>query len=243
MYGIPYEFYAKKKLRKYGFHGTSHYYVAKKAALKLGRDLSNLRIISLHLGNGCSACAINNGKSVDTSMGFTPLSGLFMGTRCGDLDPSVLFQMASNNSNFMELENILNKKSGMLGICGLSDMREVLENSREEQNKLSSLAIDMFCYSAKKFIGSYFTILGGVDAIIFTAGIGEHSAEIRERIVDGLGCIGMVLDKSFNSQTTNPTEAVEINAPQSQVKILVIPTDEEKEIARQAAELVTSTKK
>jgi len=238
MYGLPFKFYESKKLRKYGFHGTSHQYVSKLAAKSLSRNLGDLKLISLHLGNGCSACAIKGGKSVDNSMGFTPLSGLLMGTRSGDIDPSVLFQMAEEN--FSELENLLNKKSGMLGICGYSDMREVLEKSKkkDEEGKRASLAIEMFCYSAKKYIGSYFAILGGIDTIIFTAGIGEHSSEIRERILEGLECLGIEIHKELNKRTTNPQEPVQINGSGSKVKILVIPTDEEREIAQQAEELI-----
>lgn len=215
MYALPYEFYEKYKIRRYGFHGTSHFYVAKEAAKLLDKNLEELNLITIHLGNGDSICAIKNGKSVDTSMGFTPLEGLIMGTRCGDLDPAILLYLERlNHYTTQEIDNILNKKSGLLGICGQSDMRLIDQMAKDGDMK-AKLAHKMFAYHIKKYIGSYSMILGRVDAIVFTGGIGENDEEMRERILQDLNI---------------------------EAKILVVKTDEEKEIAQQTKELLQNEK-
>jgi len=209
-YGLPYEIYEKHKIRKYGFHGTSHAYVAGKAAEALGRDLPELKLITVHLGSGASIAAIDHGKCIDTSMGFSPISGLFMGTRPGDLDASaILYLMQKENLSVKEIDEILNKKSGMLGIYGISnDMREV-KRGMAEGNKRAQLAYDMFLYSIKKYLGSYLYILGGADAIVFTATISERDPEFVAQIVDGIE-----------------------NIYKNPLQILTIPTDEELMIAK-----------
>jgi len=202
-YGIPYEFYKKYGIRRYGFHGTSHRYVSQKAAEMLGRDIKDLRLITVHLGNGCSIAAVAGGRSVDTSMGFTPLEGLLMGTRSGDLDPAVVtFLMHREGMDVDEVNNLLNKKSGLLGISGISnDMRDILKAVGED-NKRAKLAYDIFIYRIKKYIGAYAAVLGGVDAVVFTAGIGENLPEIRDAMKSDLsGLLGE--DTQFMSIGTN----------------------------------------
>jgi len=218
IYGLPYFYYKKYGIRKYGFHGTSHDYVAHEAALRLKKHLAALKIITCHLGNGCSIAAVGRGKSVDTSMGFTPLEGLVMGTRCGDIDPAlVTYIMQKEKMNIQAMEEVLNKKSGLIGISGISnDMRQLKSRAG---NRRVKLAIDMFVYRIKKYIGAYSAIMGGLDAIVFTAGIGENQKGIRDKICKGL----------FMHLKTNP-------------KILVIPTDEELMIARQAYKKVKGLK-
>ncbi len=212
IYGLPYEYYKKYNLRRYGFHGTSHKYVAIEAAKKLERPLSELRLVTCHLGNGCSITAVNCGKSIDTSMGFTPLEGLLMGTRCGDLDPAIIYYLIKKEKlSVNQIDELLNKKSGLLGISGVSnDMREV-EKAAEEGNNKAKLAIKIFVYKIIKYVGSYYAVMQGLDALVFTAGIGEHESKIREYIVSGLKNI---LD---NNKT----------------KVLVIPTNEELMIAKE----------
>ncbi len=211
MYALPYEFYEKHKIRRYGFHGTSHFYVAKEAAKLLGKKLEECNLITIHLGNGDSICAIKNGKSIDTSMGFTPLEGLMMGTRCGDLDPAiVLYLERLNHYTTEELDIILNKKSGLFGICGQSDMRTIDQMAKDGDEK-ALLAHKMFAYHIKKYIGSYSAILGKVDAIVFTGGIGENDEAMRNLILQDL---------------------------HFEAKVLVIKTDEEKEIAEQTKSLL-----
>lgn len=209
LYPIPYSMYEKHQIRRYGFHGTSHYYVSKECAKILSKDIKNLNIITLHLGNGASACAIKNGQSIDTSMGFTPLEGLMMGTRSGDIDSAILLYMQRELSMSVdEVDNILNKKSGLLGICQNNDVREIIESNDEK----SKLALDMMILRIKKYIGSYIAILDEVDAIVFTGGIGENSKYIRDRVLDS---------KSF-----------------SNIKSLVIKTNEELEIANECLHFV-----
>lgn len=239
-YALPYEFYTEHRVRRYGFHGTSHDYVAKQAAHYLKRPLKSLNLITLHLGNGASVTAVKKGKSIDTSMGMTPLEGLVMGTRCGDLDPSVIFYLnrITGKSN-EELEEILNEKSGLKGICGANDMREI-EKLAESGDKRARLAIDMFCYRIKKYIGSYVAALGHVDAIVFTGGIGENSLLVRKRSCDGLSCLGIVVDRRKNRRITD--SVFEIQGGKS-IKILVIPTNEELEIARQTVKTIRSMKR
>ncbi|MCB0282292.1 MAG: acetate kinase [Calditrichae bacterium] len=240
LYGLPYQVYRRYKIRRYGFHGTSHRYIAFKYRQEnnLGREQVN--IISLHLGNGASACAILNGESIDTSMGFTPLQGLLMGTRAGDLDPSILeFLYHKEGLTFSELDTMMNKRSGLLGISGLThDMRELLEEEAENQDRRAKLAIDMFCMRVRKYIGSYFVEMDGkVDAVVFTGGIGENAAPVRERICKGLGSIGVKLDKKKNSALFGGKSGL-ISTENSQVKAYVYPTNEELLIARDTCRVV-----
>jgi len=237
VYPLPYEFYEKYGIRRYGFHGTSHRYVAQRAAQILGKDLRDLKIITCHLGNGCSITAVDRGKSVDTSMGFTPLEGLPMGTRCGDIDPSIIFFIAEKeNLSFEEVNNILNRKSGLLGISGISnDVREIRREA-ERGNYRARLALEILAYRVKKYIGAYAAVLGGVDAIVFTAGIGENAGYVRSRICQGLEFLGIQLDENRNKDPVKWRGI--ISAENSQVKVLVIPTREELMIARDTLEIL-----
>jgi len=235
-YALPYDFYTAHHVRRYGFHGTSHHYVAEKAAIHLGKPLPALNLITLHLGNGASATAIQGGKSIDTSMGLTPLEGLIMGTRCGDLDPAIVFYLGRRMGKSNEqLEWLLNHQSGLKGVCDANDMREIL-GLASEGNSRAQLAIDMFCYRIKKYIGAYFTVLGRVDAIVFTGGIGENSAAIRKRCCQGLAGFGICLDDQKNEGPSG--RLFETQQDGCPIKILVIPTDEELEIARQTVERI-----
>ncbi|MCP4750706.1 MAG: acetate kinase, partial [Proteobacteria bacterium] len=203
LYALPYELYTSMKIRRYGFHGTSHHYVAQKAAEILGRALPNTNLISVHLGNGASITAIENGKSVDTSMGMTPLEGLIMGTRSGDIDPAIPHFLTRNSSMSMEeINTLLNQQSGMKGICGLNDMRDILQ-AIENGDQQAKTALDMYVYRIKKYIGSYLAVLGRVHALIFTAGIGEHAPDIRARICQGLDPLGFILDPKKNASPQN----------------------------------------
>jgi acetate kinase len=233
LYAIPYQLYRRHKIRRYGFHGTSHRYVAYRYRQLVGKTREETNVISLHLGNGCSACAIKHGDSIDTSMGMTPLEGLVMGTRCGDLDPSVLeFLSHKEGMSFNEIDTLLNKQSGLLGLSGLTnDMRELLDEEREHQDRRAKLAIDIFCHRGKKYIGAYLAEMGGTDAIIFTGGIGENSPVVRQRIGAGLEWLGVVIDDALNAQTFGGIER-EISKLDSRVKVFVIPTNEELLIAR-----------
>jgi acetate kinase len=235
-YAIPMEYYETDKIRRYGFHGTSHRYVAARAAEILGRDEEGLKLISCHMGNGSSVCAIQNGKSVDTSMGFTPLVGLPMGTRCGDLDSGVI-QYLMNKYGFSidAMMNILNKKSGVLGVSGISSDFRDLGNAAAEGNRYAKLALDLFNYNVAKVVGSYAAAMNGVDAIIFTAGIGENSMDIRTGICDYFSYLGCKIDPGANSKRGGE---IIISTPESKVKLLVIPTNEELVIARDTKELV-----
>jgi acetate kinase len=239
-YALPAEFYRSYGVRRYGFHGTSHQYVAAEAARHLGRPLETLNLITLHLGNGASAAAIERGRSIDTSMGLTPLEGLIMGTRCGDLDPAVHFYLARKTGRpFEEIEGILNKESGLKGICGVNDVREIQDRARGGDAQ-AELALEMFCYRVKKYIGAYYAALGSVDAIVFTGGIGENSAAVRTKSCQGLSALGITLDESRNSAEAGGIR--EIQAEEGKVKILVIPTNEEHEIARQTVEVLGRVK-
>ncbi len=236
MYAIPYEYYSDLKVRRYGFHGTSHRYVSKQAAALLGKPLEELKLISCHMGNGSSICAINGGKSVDTSMGFTPIAGLPMGTRCGDIDVSILEYLAANTGkDIKELTNILNKKSGVLGVSGVSSDFRDLETAASEGNERAALALDIFHYSVAKTIGAYAAAMNGVDGIIFTAGIGENSASTRAAICEYLTYLGIEICPVCNSKRG---EDIIISTEDSKVKIMVIPTNEELVIARDTKELV-----
>ena len=236
VYGLPYHLYEEQKVRRYGFHGTSHYFVAKEAARYLGRSFEQLKVISLHLGNGTSATAINNGKSIDTSMGMTPLEGLMMGTRSGDLDPAILFYLnRQTGMTIQELDDLLNKESGLKGICQQNDMRTIIDQSRAGDHK-SALALQIFCYRIKKYIGSYLAILNGADAIIFTGGIGENSSIVRELACQDLENLGITISPQENSKRS--AEIMAIQTPTSPIKVLVIPTNEEFEIANQTVKLL-----
>lgn len=239
LYGIPYQYYRRFKIRRYGFHGTSHRYVAYRYRQLMNIPREQVRVVTLHLGNGCSACAIDQGDSVDTSMGFTPLDGLLMGTRSGDLDPSILeYLQHKEGMSLQELDTVLNKQSGLLGISGLTaDMRELLAEAAEHDDRRAKLAIDIFCYRVRKYIGAYLAALGGADALIFTGGIGENSAEIRERICHGLGWMGIELDDQKNRGMA-PGQTGVIGKEGSKLQTWVIPTDEELLIARDTVRVV-----
>ena len=236
LYALPWEYYEKDKVRRYGFHGTSHKYVASRAAAMLGRPLEELKLISCHLGNGSSVTAVDNGKSVDTSMGFTPLAGVPMGTRSGDLDAGILQYLMNKYSLSIDgMLNILNKKSGVQGVSGVSSDFRDLSDAFEKGNERAGLAVDMFNYGVKKFIGAYAAAMGGVDAVIFTAGVGENSAKQRMDIASGLEFMGVKMDEAAND--VRGKEAV-ISAPDSKVKVLLIPTNEELMIAMDTAAIV-----
>lgn len=235
LYGIPFELYKKYKIRKYGFHGTSHRYVSEKAAELIGKNLNELKIITAHLGNGCSMAAIDKGISVDTTMGFTPLEGLLMGTRSGDLDPSViLYIMGKEGLSLSEASTLLNKHSGLIGISGeSSDMREII-SAMKDGNKRAKYAFEVFTYRIKKYLGSYIATLGGLDAFVFTGGIGENSPDVRKAVCENLNYFGIELDdeKNLNKELL-------ISKDTSKVKILRIPTNEELVIALDTAEIVS----
>ncbi len=235
-YAIPEEMYARYRVRRYGFHGTSHQYVAGRAAAFLKRPLESLNLITLHLGNGASVTAVEKGRCVDTSMGMTPLEGLIMGTRCGDIDPAVHFYLLRETGRTPdELDSLFNKESGLKGICGTNDMREVLEKAGAGDDR-ARLAVDMYCYRVKKYIGAYLAALGSVDALVFTAGIGERAAPIRELCCRGLTGLGIAMDPEKNRAGAAPP--IEIQAEGSPVSILVIATDEELQIAEQTFALI-----
>lgn len=237
MYGIPYSLYKKYGIRRYGFHGTSHRYVSKRACDFLGLDYNKTKIISAHIGNGASVCAIENGKSVDTSMGFTPIEGLMMGTRSGDVDLGVVtFLMEKEMIGAAAVSTLFNKHSGVLGVSGVSsDMRDV-ENAMKEGNERAKLAWDMYEYRIKKYIGSYFAALGGADVIIFTGGVGENQTVTREYVCNGLGFMGVKIDSELNAKSRG--KEVLLSTPDSTVKVVVIPTDEEFMIASDTLEIL-----
>jgi len=234
LYGIPFELYKKYKIRRYGFHGTSHLYVSKKAAEFMGKDVNQLKIITAHLGNGCSIAAVDKGVSIDTSMGFTPLEGLLMGTRSGDLDPSlILYIMGKEGLSLNEANTLLNKHSGLIGISGeSSDMREILASVKDQQ-KRSIYAFDIFCYRIKKYIGAYSAAMGGIDALVFTGGIGENAAEVRADVCKNLEYLGIRLD-----MLRNENKETVISDNSSKVKVFRIPTNEELVIAMDTAKIV-----
>lgn len=236
LYAIPYELYKENGIRKYGFHGSSHKYVSEKAAELLKKDIKDLKIISCHLGNGASICAIKDGKSFDTTMGFSPLDGLVMGTRSGSIDPTILiYLMKNNNLSIEEVDNLLNKKSGVLGISEVSSDFRDIENEAMKGNEKASLALDIFHYKIKTQIGSYIAALNGVDVIIFTAGVGENGPETREAILKDMEFFGIVLDKEKNKVRG---KIQEISAENSKVKVFVIPTNEELVIARETKKII-----
>ncbi|MEA1975195.1 MAG: acetate kinase [Bacillota bacterium] len=236
IYPLPYKYYEEYGVRRYGFHGTSHRYVSQRAADMMGKNIKDLKLISCHLGNGASVAAIKNGKSVATSMGFTPLEGLAMGTRTGDLDPAIVtFIMSKENLTPREMDNIMNKKSGVLGISGVSSDFRDIEGAAADGNERAQLALDTFDLRVKKYVAAYAAIMGGVDGIIFTAGLGENSADNRKEIMNGLEFMGAEIDIEENN-----VRGVEkfINTKDSKVKVMVIPTNEELMIARDTKELV-----
>jgi acetate kinase len=236
LYGIPYSLYTQYKIRRYGFHGTSHRYVADQASMMLGKPLSALKLITCHLGNGCSMAAVDQGVSVDTSMGFTPLEGLLMGTRSGDIDASlILYVMGKEGLSLSEAGTLLNKHSGLQGISGISsDMREIIEEMRNGDKK-ATYAFDVFTYRVKKYIGAYAAAMGGLDAVVFTGGIGENSAEVRNASCSGLDFLGITIDAAVNE---SPERQKDISAKGTKTRVLVIPTNEELVIALDTEEIV-----
>ncbi len=228
LYPIPYEMYKKYEIRKYGFHGTSHLYVARRAAILMNKPEAN--VITCHLGNGCSIAAVEKGFSVDTSMGFTPLEGLVMGTRCGDIDPAITFYLIQKGYSAEELSTLLNKKSGLLGISGISNDMRNLFVAQEKGEERARIAIDIFCYRLKKYIGAYMAALGKTDAIVFTGGIGENNSQVRFESIKGLEQLGINIDEKANAELASAAESL-ITKPDSPVKVYVIPTNEELQIA------------
>lgn len=238
-YALPYEYYTDYGVRRYGFHGTSHKYVAQQAQRMLketGHDSESTRIITCHLGNGCSMAAVVGGKVIDTSMGMTPAEGLVMGTRSGDLDPAIPVYLAKElHANADEIDDIINKKSGLLGVTGLSsDMRDV-EQAAHDGNRRAELALAIFCYRIRKYIGAYAAAMGGLDAVVFTGGIGENSSVVRARVCEGLAFLGLVLDEEKNATAKGPADISNLSGS---VRILLVPTNEERMIARETAEVV-----
>ena len=239
LYALPYSYYRRHKIRRYGFHGTSHRYVAYRWRQLTGRPREECTLVTLHLGNGASACAIRGGRSVDTSMGFTPLEGLIMGTRSGSLDPAILeFLGEKEGLRRGQVQTVLNKQSGLLGISGLThDMRELLEEIEESDDRRARLAVEMFAYRARSYVGAYLAALGGAEAVVFTGGIGENAPGVRARICDGLEWMGLELDPASN-EAARAGEAVRITTEDSRLHAWVIPTDEELLIAQDTAQLV-----
>ena len=237
IYGLPYEYYEKYGMRRYGFHGTSHKFVSQRTAELLGKKPEDVKVIVCHLGNGSSISAVDGGKCVETSMGLTPLEGLIMGTRSGDIDPTCIeFIAHKENITLEEAMTIINKKSGVLGISGVSSDFRDLEEAANEGNERAKLALDEFCHHVKKYIGSYIAVMNGVDAIVFTAGIGENSPEVREQIMEGFGFIGATIDPVANKVRGKETL---ISTPDSKVKVFCVPTNEELAICRDTVEIVT----
>ena len=237
MYGLPYEYYDKYKVRRYGFHGTSHSFVSKRAAELVGKPYDAVKTIVCHLGNGASICAVENGESVDTSMGLTPLEGLVMGTRSGDIDPAILeFIAKKEDLDIAGLMTMLNKKSGVFGLSNnlSSDFRD-LTSAAESGNEIAATTVDVFCYRVAKYVGSYVAAMNGVDVIAFTAGIGENASLVREKVMEYLGYLGVAIDKEAND---SHGEEVKISTPDSKVDVFVIPTNEELAIARETVALV-----
>lgn len=236
IYPLPYELYEKYGIRKYGFHGTSHRYVSARTAEILGKDMKELKMITCHLGNGASLAAIKDGESIDTSMGFTPLEGLAMGTRCGDIDPAIVtFIMEKENLDIAGINNLMNKKSGVFGISGVSSDFRDIEQAAADGNERAQLALEKFDIRVKKYIAAYAAVMGGVDAIVFTAGLGENSASNREKICEGLEFMGVKIDKEKNNVRG---KEVVVSTDDSTVKVLVVPTNEELMIAKDTVELL-----
>ncbi len=236
LYALPCELYEKFRVRKYGFHGTSHRYVSEKAAAILGKKPAEVNLITCHLGNGCSMSAVRQGRSVDTTMGLTPLEGLVMGTRSGDIDPAIIFYLIEQGFKIEEIGNLLNKKSGLLGLSGMSNDVRRISSGAWEGNERCRLALEIFAYRVKKYIGAYIAALGKVDAIVLTGGIGENAARVREMILSGLENLGILLDRDKNLSVRGQAE---ISSPESSVRILVVPTNEEALIARDTARIAS----
>lgn len=236
LYAVPREWYTQYRLRRYGFHGTSHKYIARETANFLGKPLAETNIISIHLGNGCSMAAIRNGKCVDTTMGVTPLEGLVMGTRSGDIDPAALeYIMEQTGMDIHQMLNALNKQSGLKGLCGVNDMREVVERTAKG-NEQAETALQIFCYRIQKYIGAYMAVVNNLDAIVFTAGIGENSWPVRERVCRDLEHLGLSLDLDKNSTPSREARAIEKEG--APIRILVVPTNEELQIALETKEII-----
>jgi len=242
LYPLPFEWYEKYGVRRYGFHGTSHLYVSKRVAALLGKPAAECNVITMHIGNGVSHCAIKNGVSIDTSMGLTPLEGAMMGTRCGDIDPAIpAFMMQKDNLSAKEIDSILNKKSGVIGITGrFTDRRDVIEHA-QAGDRLCALALDIEAYRLKKYIGTYLAVIGQLDAVVFTAGVGEMGAPIRARAIEGLEHIGIILDKERNASAMTRKRETLITTDDSPVKVYVIPTDEELVFTEDVAAILDGT--
>lgn len=236
MYALPYDLYETDRVRRYGFHGTSHKFVAGEMAAILGKELADLNMITVHLGNGGSMTAVEKGRSIDTTMGMTPLEGLVMGTRSGDVDPAIhTFLSRNKGMDIEEIDAMLNKQSGLKGLCGMNDMRDI-HNAIEKGDKHAKVALDVQCYRNRKYIGSYMAVLGCVDAIVFTAGIGENDEIVRRESLKGLECLGVKIDEKINNQRAK--EPLRISTVDSKVAVWVIPTNEELAIARETREIV-----
>jgi acetate kinase len=237
LYALPHKLYDEYRIRRYGFHGTSHRYVARRAAELMGKGKYDVNVITCHLGNGCSMCAVSQGRSVDTSMGLTPLEGLVMGTRTGDFDPAILFYLANKGYTIAQLNTLCNKESGLLGISGESnDMRNLTELAAGGDER-AQLAIDIFCYRVRKYIGMYAAVLEGVDAIVFTGGIGENAPEVRSKICANLVSLGIDVDANKNAATIR--QEGDVSTDTSKARVLVIPTNEEQAIAKDTYAIVT----
>lgn len=240
LYGIPYDYYEKYKIRRYGFHGTSHKFVSERAAVLMGRPFDELKIITCHLGNGASIAAINKGKCIDTSMGFTPLAGLMMGTRSGDLDPAIIFYLMNKENWDIERANeFLNKECGVLGVSGVSSDFRDIESAAEKDNGRAQLALDRFAYVVKLYIGAYAAVLNGADAIVFTAGLGENSISMREKVCNNLDYLGVSIDIDKNNVRG---KEIDVSTDNAKTRVLVIPTNEELMIARDTYEIIKSGK-
>ncbi len=240
LYAIPFELYQKDRVRRYGFHGTSHAYVAEQAADYLAKQFDEVDLITIHLGNGASMAAVKKGKCIDTTMGMTPLAGLVMGTRSGDVDPALPFFLADHlGMSLKDIDTLLNKESGLKGMCGANDMREVIEK-RNGGDERATVALEVYTYRIKKYIGAYFAALGSLDGIVFTAGIGENSPEIREMCCRGLDKLGITIDSTRNNKAEK--EIREISLPESEVKVLVVPTNEELRIAQETKKVIEAIK-
>ncbi len=236
LYAIPYYLYEDEKVRRYGFHGTSHSYVALKASECLGRPMSTINMITIHLGNGGSMAAIEKGECIDTTMGMTPLDGLVMGTRSGDLDPAIPFFLADHlKMSLKNINDLLNKESGLRGICGMNDMREIIKSKNSGDEK-AKLALEVYVYRIKKYIGAFYAVLGNLDVLVFTAGIGENVPEIRSRCCEGLNNLGIIIDQKLNQKSGKQDR--EISDSNSKVKILVVPTNEELKIAQETKQII-----
>ncbi|MCG8501008.1 MAG: acetate kinase [Firmicutes bacterium] len=236
LYALPYEMYEKHRVRKYGFHGTSHKYVTQRAAVLMNKPIEELKIITCHLGNGSSVAAVKSGISIDTSMGFTPLAGVVMGTRTGLIDPAIVtYLMETENMSIKEINNLLNKKSGVLGISGISSDFRDIDDAADEGNERAQLALDIFAYSIRQYIGKYMTTMGGIDAVVFTAGIGENNSRMRAHIVKGLEFLGIKIDAEKNAVRG---QELDISTPDATVSTLVIPTNEEFMIALDTKRIV-----